>query len=77
MVLVAGLDGAPVGCGALRLLDPATAEVKRMSTLPTARGRGVARAILSALEAEARWLAATCPVHLHGRRAAATAGASR
>ena len=45
-----------MGCGGIRLLDPETAEVKRMYTDPSARGRGVARGILSALEDAARAL---------------------
>src|SRR6478609_6493233 len=56
--LVAYADGAPVGCGAVRRLDDAAAEVKRMYVVPTARGTGVARALLAALEAEARRLGA-------------------
>lgn len=54
--LVARLDGEPVGCGAVRrLLDgPAyTAEIKRMYTVPAVRRRGVSRALLARLEAEA------------------------
>lgn len=48
--LIARLDGDPVGCGAIRFLDPTTAEVKRMYVAPSARGTGVGRAILSELE---------------------------
>jgi GNAT superfamily N-acetyltransferase len=54
--LVARLDGAPVGCGAVRRLDGDAAEIKRMYTAPEARGRGVARALLAELEAVARGL---------------------
>jgi GNAT superfamily N-acetyltransferase len=43
-----------LGCGAVALLDGETAEVKRMWVAPTARGRGVGRALLSRLEDEAR-----------------------
>jgi len=51
----ARIDGGPlVGCGAFRPLDGATVEIKRMFVLSEHRGRGVARAILAALEAEAR-----------------------
>ena len=57
-LLVARLDGAPVGCGAVRLLDPETAEIKRMFTRAGARGGGVGRALLAALESEARALTA-------------------
>jgi putative acetyltransferase len=45
--------GTPVGCGALRRLDPTTAEVKRMYVTPGARGSGVSTAILRALESAA------------------------
>ena len=51
---VARLSGAPVGCGGLKTLAPGIGEVKRVWTSPKARGRGVARAIMAALEAEAR-----------------------
>jgi len=50
---VASLDGAPVGCGGVALLD-GYAEVKRMYVRERVRGRGVARAVLARLEAEAR-----------------------
>jgi GNAT superfamily N-acetyltransferase len=46
-------DGTPVGCGALRPLGPDSAEVKRMYVVPQARGRGVSKVLLAALEAEA------------------------
>lgn len=54
--LVARRDGAAVGCGGIRLLDDATAEVKRMYVEPELRGRGVGRQVLDALEAHAREL---------------------
>jgi GNAT superfamily N-acetyltransferase len=54
--LVVYRDGTPVGCGALRLLDADTAELKRMYVSPTARGRGLGRRLVAALEAEARAL---------------------
>ncbi|MGB2567401.1 GNAT family N-acetyltransferase [Micromonospora citrea] len=52
--LVAHLDGEPVGCGGWRSHDDDTAELKRMYTAPAARGRGVARAVLAAVERSAR-----------------------
>ena len=54
--LVARLDGRAVGCGAIRLLDDTTAEVKRMYVEPEVRGRKVGRAVLDALEEKAREL---------------------
>ncbi|MDR3467373.1 MAG: helix-turn-helix domain-containing GNAT family N-acetyltransferase [Xanthobacteraceae bacterium] len=52
--VVARLDGAAVGCGALRRIDRTTGEIKRMWTAPAARGCGVARKVLQTLEATAR-----------------------
>jgi GNAT superfamily N-acetyltransferase len=53
---VARRGGAPVGCGALRKLDDETAELKRMYVAPAARGTGLGRLLIEALEAEARVL---------------------
>jgi GNAT superfamily N-acetyltransferase len=46
-------DGTATGCGAVRLLDPATAEIKRMWLHPSMRGRGAGWALLTALESAA------------------------
>jgi putative acetyltransferase len=54
--LVAWLDDVAVGCGAVRLLAPAEAELKRMYVAPEARGRGIGGALVRALEGEARAL---------------------
>ena len=54
--LVAWLDGVPIGCAAVRPAptgEQAAAEIKRMFVAPEARGRGVSRALLGALEAAA------------------------
>lgn len=49
-VVVADLDGRAVGCGAIKEFEPWVMEVKRMYTDPTARGNGVATAVLYELE---------------------------
>jgi GNAT superfamily N-acetyltransferase len=54
--LVAYAGGRPLGCGAIRRLDARTAEIKRMYVEPGARGQGIGRRVLAALEAEARLL---------------------
>ena len=54
--LVARDGGRAVGCGAIRVLDPMSAEVKRMYVEPEVRGKGVGRAVMTALEAAARRL---------------------
>lgn len=54
--LVAYVEGQPVGCGALRLLDAETAELKRMYVTPEVRGTGLGRRLVAALETEARTL---------------------
>jgi len=56
--VVAYVGGAPVGCGAVRRLEGGDAELKRMYVDPSRRGRGIGRALLAALEAEARALGA-------------------
>ncbi|MTD43464.1 GNAT family N-acetyltransferase [Conexibacter sp. W3-3-2] len=54
--LVGRLDGEPVCCGGLKRLPDGTCEIKKMFVAPSARGRGVARTLLRALEDEARRL---------------------
>lgn len=54
--LVGYLEGRPVCCGGLKRLPDGACEIKRMFVVPEARGRGVARALLVALEARAREL---------------------
>ena len=53
--LVARQDGEALACGAVRLLSPTTAEIKRMYVDVPARGRGLGSRILTELEA---WAAA-------------------
>ncbi|HEV2531658.1 MAG TPA: GNAT family N-acetyltransferase [Phenylobacterium sp.] len=54
--LVARLDGQPVGCGGLKPISADAAYLKRMWIAPDARGLGLARRLLSALEEQARLL---------------------
>jgi putative acetyltransferase len=56
--LVAWIDDAPAGCGALKPLDSdaTVGEIKRMYTAPTARRQGVSRALLERLEQAAAGL---------------------
>lgn len=49
----ARLDGRFVGCGALALMN-GYGELKSMFTDPSARGQGVAKSILAAIESEAQ-----------------------
>jgi GNAT superfamily N-acetyltransferase len=57
------LDGdTPVGCGCIKLFDPATVEIKRVFVSPAARRRGVARTIMDALETWARELGVTAAI---------------
>lgn len=53
---VAWMGDRAVGCGAVRRIDERTGELKRMYVLPAERGRGISRALLTALEDEARRL---------------------
>jgi putative acetyltransferase len=56
--IVARIDGRAVGCGAVRLLDETTVEVKRMYVEPEERGNGVAKEILAHLEGAGQELGA-------------------
>lgn len=53
-LLLARLDGQPVGCGALKRLGPSEGEVKRVWTAPEARGLGIASRMMDRLEQLAR-----------------------
>lgn len=52
--LLVRLNGEPVGCGGLKPISREAAYLKRMWIAPGARGLGLARRLLSALEDEAR-----------------------
>ncbi|MBX2817291.1 MAG: GNAT family N-acetyltransferase [Saprospiraceae bacterium] len=51
-VVVIYMNNSPIACGALKKLDAATAEIKRMFVLPDHRRTGKSRQILEELE---RW----------------------
>jgi putative acetyltransferase len=69
-LVVAYADGTAVGCGAVRRLDETTAELKRMYVQPSARGQGIGRALVAALEREAHRIGATQVVLETGTRLA-------
>ena len=54
LLLIATLDGAPVGCGAVKFHGREPAEIKRMWVSPAARGLGVGRRLLAVLESHAQ-----------------------
>ena len=53
-LFIAREAGVVLGCGAYRLAGDGSAEVKSMFVLPEARGRGIGRAILHAIETALR-----------------------
>jgi GNAT superfamily N-acetyltransferase len=54
--LVAWSGQRPIGCGAIRKIDHQVGELKRMYVAADQRGNGVGRALLQALESQARKL---------------------
>lgn len=52
-------EGRPICCGGVKRLDHGACEIKKMYVIPQARGRGVARTLLYALEDLARSLGYT------------------
>ncbi|APU15199.1 GNAT family N-acetyltransferase [Actinoalloteichus fjordicus] len=52
-LVAAGSDGIALACGGWRAAGSTTAEVKRMYVTPAARGRGIGRRLLAALEQDA------------------------
>jgi GNAT superfamily N-acetyltransferase len=57
--LVGRIDGVAVACGGIARYDEARAEIRRMYVVPEARGQGLSRRVLAALEDEARSLGYT------------------
>lgn len=55
-LLVARVDGEPIGCVGLRSLDAETCELKRLFVRPSQRGGGTGRRLLEEAVAEARRL---------------------
>jgi len=58
-LLLASYDAQPAGCGALRKLAPTVGEIKRVYVRPAFRGKGIARALMSTLLADARTIGYT------------------
>ena len=67
LLLVARLREEPVGCGALKFHENAPGEIKRMWVAPRARGLGLGRRLLLALEHYARE-AGVAVLHLETNR---------
>lgn len=53
-VIVGYIGAIPVGCGAFKIVEDKTVEVKRMYVKPTSRGKHIATRILNELEEWAR-----------------------
>lgn len=53
-LILARLDGAPIGCGALKRLAADVGEIKRVWIAPSMRGKGIASRLMDELEALAR-----------------------
>jgi DNA-binding MarR family transcriptional regulator/GNAT superfamily N-acetyltransferase len=58
-ILVASVDGEAVACGAVKLIGPRVGSLKRMWVADSARGVGLGKRMLEALESEARELGVT------------------
>ena len=70
--LVASVDGEPVACGAMKSTAPGVGSLKRMWVAASARGLGLGRRMLVALESQARELGVTT-LRLETNRALAEA----
>jgi GNAT superfamily N-acetyltransferase len=74
LFLVAEVAGEPAGCGAWRLHAPGVVEVKRVYVRPSFRRRGLAQAVMAALErSAARAGHATAVLNSGGRQPEALA----
>ncbi len=54
--VIGRIDGQAVACGGVARYDDVTGEIRRMYVVPSARGLGLSRRLLAALEDEARAL---------------------
>jgi putative acetyltransferase len=54
--LIGSVAGRPVACGGISRFDDETAELRRMYVAPSARGQGLSRQLLAAIEDAARSL---------------------
>ncbi len=67
--VVVAYDGKqPLGCGAIKVYDPSTMEVKRMYVSPESRGKGIATFLLTELEIWAGELGLTKCILETGKR---------
>lgn len=74
LLLVASLHSEPVGCGALKFHAGAPTELKRMWVAESARGLGIGRRLLAALEAKAvEQAGGSCLVRLETNKSLAEA----
>ncbi|MEO6286222.1 MAG: GNAT family N-acetyltransferase [Dyadobacter sp.] len=67
-VIVVYDDETPIGCGAIKVFEPETMEVKRMYVAPEGRNKGTASQILGELEKWAAELGATRCILETGKR---------
>jgi amino-acid N-acetyltransferase len=58
--VVAEEDGRVIGCGALHLYGAHLAEIRSIAVSPDAKGKGAGRALVAALQAEAKRHGVTC-----------------
>jgi DNA-binding MarR family transcriptional regulator/N-acetylglutamate synthase-like GNAT family acetyltransferase len=70
--VLASVDGEPIACGSVKTLAPSVGYLKRMWVAESARGLGLGRRMLAALEAQARELGMTT-LRLETNRALAEA----
>lgn len=70
--LIARAGGAPVACGAVKMIAPGVASLKRMWVAGDVRGLGLGQRMLAALESQARDLGLTT-IRLETNRALAEA----